>query len=136
WRNVTRGQPRFREHYQPRMPEALGFYDLRSVEVIRAQTELARAAGIHGFCFNYYRINERRILEAPIETFLANEDIDFPFALMWANENWTRTWDGLDEQVLLSQDFREEDEPGLLADLARHFCDRRYIRIGERPLFF
>ena len=136
WRNVVRGQPRFKDHFQPRVPSDLGFYDLRDTDVIRRQAAMAKAAGIYGFCFYYYSFNGDRILERPIENFLAASDIDFPFALMWANENWTRTWDGLDRSILLEQKYRIEDEGKFIADVARHFADRRYIRINDRPLFF
>ena len=134
WRNLVRGQPRFVGHYQPRVPGDLGFYDLRDIDVMRRQTELAKAAGIHGFCFYYYSFNGKRILERPIENLLNTPEIDFPFALIWANENWTRTWDGFDQSVLLEQQYREEDDDRFLADLARHFKDPRYIRVGGRPL--
>ena len=136
WRNVVRGQPRFKGHYQPRTPRDLGFYDLRRPGVMREQAAQAKAAGIHGFCFYYYSFNGRRLLDDPIDAFLKDADIDISFALMWANENWTRTWDGLDQEVLLSQDYREEDEDALIADVSRHFADRRYIRIDGRPIFF
>jgi glycosyltransferase involved in cell wall biosynthesis len=136
WRNIVRGQPRYRGHQQPRVPEQLGFYDLNDVGVMKRQVELAKTAGLHGFCFYYYNFNGRRILEKPIEAFLGDKSIDFPLALMWANENWTRTWDGMDRSVLLQQEHRREDEPAFLADVARHFADPRYIRIDGRPLFF
>jgi glycosyltransferase involved in cell wall biosynthesis len=136
WRNVVRGQPRYTGHYQPRVPRDLGFYDLRRPGVFREQMALARAAGIFGFCFYYYFFTGRRLLEQPVDAFLADRSLDMPFALMWANENWTRTWDGHDREVLMSQDYRAADEDALLADLARHFDDPRYYRIDGRPLFF
>lgn len=136
WRNVVRGQPRYRGHQQPRVPEQLGFYDLSNTDVMKKQIDLARAAGVYGFCFYYYNFNGRRILEKPIEAFLEDKELDFPFTIMWANENWTRTWDGLDRSVLLQQDHKPEGDRAFLADIARHFADQRYMRIDGRPLFF
>ncbi len=69
-----------------------------------------------------------------MQALLADPGADMPFCLMWANENWTRRWDGSDEHVLVSQDYRSRDEPALVADLARHFGDKRYIRLGGRPV--
>jgi hypothetical protein len=135
WRQISRGLPRFPGHYQPRIPSDLGFYDLTSTSVLRQQVEMAKAAGIHGFGFYYYRFDGLRVLEKPLEGLLASPDIDMPFMLVWANENWTRTWDGMSGQMLLRQSYAREDETELLADLVRHFSDRRYIRIGDRPLF-
>lgn len=135
WRQIVRGLPRFPGHYQPRIPGDLGFYDLTDDSVLRRQVEMAKAAGIHGFGFYYYWFDGHRVLERPVERFLASPDIDMPFMAIWANENWTRTWDGMNGEVLLRQSYDERHETRLLADLARHFADPRYIRIAGRPFF-
>ena len=135
WRQIARGLPRFPGHYQPRVPSDLGFYDLTDEAVLRRQAALAKAAGIHGFGFYYYWFDGRRVLEQPVERFLAASDIEMPFMLIWANENWTRTWDGLNGEILLRQSYDPKDEAALLADLARHFADPRYIRLDGRPFF-
>lgn len=135
WRQVSRGLPRFPGHYQPRLPGDLGFYDLRDVETMRRQVALAKAAGIHGFAFYHYWFDGHRVLERPMENFLAAPGIDMPFMLIWANENWTRAWDGMNGEILLRQSYDPAHEPALLADLARHFRDPRYIRVSGRPLF-
>lgn len=136
WTNIARGVSRFQDHYQPRIPRDLGFYNLSDIEAIRAQVELARASGLHGFCFYYYWFNGKRLLDTPLELLLQDKSIDFPFCIMWTNENWTRAWDGLDREVLLAQDYRDEDEDALLADFARHMKDERYITLNGRPLLF
>jgi len=134
WRNVARGTPRFRGHYQPRIPRDLGFYDLENIDTITAQAELAKRNGIDAFCFYYYWFNGRRLMEKPVDLF-ANSDIDQQFCIMWANENWTRTWDGLENDVLIKQDYLEKDEDDFIADTARYMVDERYVRIDDRPLF-
>ncbi len=135
WRNVARGLPRFEGHYQPRIPGDLGHYDLSNPEVLGRQITLARESGLFGFCFYYYSFNGKRLLEKPIEQFLGDPSLDFPFCLIWANENWTRRWDGFDNEILLSQDYDHLNEEQFLAELHRHFVDPRYIRIDGRPLF-
>lgn len=134
WRQLVRGLPRFPSHYQPRTPRDLGHYDLSDPAVMPRQFEMARQAGIHGFGIYYYWFNGKRVMQRPLDQLLASEN-QIPFFLIWTNENWTRTWDGSNSSVLLQQDYREEDEPSLLADLARHFADDRYYKIGGRPLF-
>jgi glycosyltransferase involved in cell wall biosynthesis len=134
WRNVVRGQPRFAGHYQPRIPRDLGFYDLTHPDVMRRQIELAKAAGLRGFCYYFYWFDGRRLLEKPVDMLLADESLDFPFCIMWANENWTRRWDGFEAEVLISQSYAEQDEERLLAEFHRHFSDKRYIRVAGRPL--
>jgi len=133
WRQLARGISRFPGHYQPRIPRDFGFYDLNDVEVLRRQAELAQGAGVGAFAFYYYWFNGKRVLERPIDAFLKS-DVQMPFLLVWANENWTRTWDGSDSELLLRQDYLEEDDDALIDDLARHLCDRRAIRVGDRPL--
>ena len=134
WTNVPRGLPRFRGHYQPRVPRDLGFYGLDDTVAMRRQIEMAKAGGLHGWVFYYYWFNGKRLLEKPVERFLEDRSLDMPFALMWANENWTRRWDGAESEVLISQDYREDDDERMAAEFARHFADRRYIRLQGRPV--
>ena len=134
WTNLARSLPRFAGHYQPRTPRDLGHYALDRGDTLRRQIGLARGAGLHGFVFYFYWFNGRRLLDAPLEALLANPTLDMPFCLMWANENWTRRWDGSDDQILVSQDYRSRDEPALIAEFARHFADPRYIRLRGRPV--
>ena len=134
WTNVGRGLPRFAGHYQPRIPRDLGHYRLDDTDTLRRQAELARGAGLHGFVFYFYWFNRRRLLDGPLEALLADPSIELPFCLMWANENWTRRWDGSENEVLISQDYRDEDGAALVAEFLRHFRDKRYIRLGGRPV--
>jgi lipopolysaccharide biosynthesis protein len=135
WRNVAQAKPLFPGHNQPHVPADLGFYDLRLPEVREAQAELARAHGIHGFCYYHYWFNGRRILERPFNEVLASGKPDFPFCLCWANENWTRIWDGGEHDVLLEQHYNADDDRAHIRALIPAFRDPRYIRIDGRPLF-
>lgn len=136
WRNVARGTPRFVGHYQPRIPRDLGHYDLSDPAAIRRQVEMAAAAGLAGFCFYFYMFGRRRILEKPLDLYLADKSIDFPFCLMWANENWTRRWDGREQEVLLQQTYDEGDDDAFIETVAGYLADPRYLRIAGRPIFF
>jgi lipopolysaccharide biosynthesis protein len=135
WRNVTRALPQFPGHYQPHLPADLGFYDLRLPEARQAQADLARSYGIHGFCYYHYWFNGRRILERPFNEVLNSGNPDFPFCLCWANENWTKRWDGLDQEILLEQVYSEDDDRLHMQWLAQAFQDPRYIRVDGKPLF-
>lgn len=135
WTNVVRATPQYRWHRQPHLPAELGFYDLRVPEVRQAQADLASRYGISGFCYYHYWFHGRRVLERPFAEVLADHEPDFPFCLCWANENWTRAWDGGKRELLLSQTYSEEDDLRHIAWLASAFRDPRYIRIDGRPLF-
>ena len=136
WTNVAQGTPRFVGHYQPQIPGELGFYDLRLEETRMAQADLARAHGIEAFCYWHYWFNGRRILQRPFEEALASGRPDFGFCLAWANENWTRRWDGQQNEILLKQTYGgEEDDRAHFESLLRAFRDPRAFRMTPGPSF-
>ena len=134
WKNVAIARPLFKGHYQPHIPADLGFYDLRLSEVRKAQADLAREYGIYGFCYYHYWFNGKRLLERPFEEVLKSGEPDFPFCLCWANENWTKSWDGQEKEILLKQEYSEQDDLQHILWLAQVFKDKRYIRIEGKPL--
>jgi len=134
WRNVARGTPRYAGHYQPRIPRDLGFYDLNDESILHKQTELAKKNGIEAFCFYYYWFNGKRLMDKPLDMF-SEADIEQDFCIMFANENWTRTWDGFESEVLIEQDYRDEDEDAFIEDTARYMRNDRYLQVDGRPLF-
>ncbi len=135
WRNVSRAQPLYEGHYQPHLPGQLGFYDLRLQGVLEQQAAMARAAGIEGFCFWHYWFNGKLLLEQPVVRMLESGTPDFPFCFAWANENWTRRWDGQESEVLISQSYGGTgDDRNHFEWLVRAFRDHRYMKVDGRPL--
>ena len=135
WTNVAKAKPLFEGHYQPHLPADLGFYDLRLAEIREAQATMARDNGIHGFCYYHYWFNGKRILERPFNEVLSTGKPDFPFMLCWANENWTRIWDGGDKNVLLEQVYSAQDDIDHIRSLIPTFKDPRYIKVDGKPVF-
>lgn len=135
WTNVVRATPSFRGHYQPHLPADLGFYDLRVPESRLLQAELAQQHGIDAFCYYHYWFSGRRLLERPFNEVLRSREPSFPFVLCWANENWTRVWDGGPREVLLAQTYSEADDLNHIHWLSEAFADNRYLRVTGRPVF-
>ncbi|NCD00164.1 MAG: hypothetical protein EOL95_10755 [Bacteroidia bacterium] len=135
WNNVVKAKPQFRNHYQPQLPADLGFYDLRLKEARLAQEKMAKSHGIHGFCYYHYWFNGKRLLEEPLNRKLKNKEEDLPFMLCWANENWTRAWDGGDTKILLKQNYSYEDDIHHICSLLPYFKDERYIKVNGKPVF-
>lgn len=133
WTNVAAARPVYHGHYQPKLPSELGFYDLRLDDVRAAQADLASFGGIEGFMYYYYWFAGRRLMSAPIEALVAS-DLDFPFCIMWANENWTRKWDGSANDVLIGQDYDRVPPSEFMEDVAEFLADPRYLRIDGRPV--
>lgn len=134
WTNTTKARPLFPGHYQPHLPADLGFYDLRLRRSRQEQISLAKQFGIDGFCYHYYWFSGRRVLEQPLNDMLADPDSDMPFCLCWANETWTRRWDGAEHEVLLGQQYRDGDDLRFIVELEPVLRDRRYIRHRGAPL--
>lgn len=135
WTNVTKAVPLFQGHDQPRRPGHFGYYDLRVPSVMEEQAKLAAQYGIYGFSYYFYWFGGTRLMESPLEMMLANKDVSLPFCLTWANENWTRRWDGLDSEVLIAQDHSDQDSLALIRYLVKYFQDQRYICVDGKPVF-
>ena len=138
WYNVRKAKPLYSKHHQPRIPgdniQYLGYYDLTDLEVIKKQVELAKSHGIYGFGIYYYWFSGKRLLEKPLDLFLNNKDIDFKFLLIWANEDWTRRWNGYEGKILIKQEYKKSDPYDFIKDIKKYIIDERYIKINSKPI--
>ena len=132
---MAKAEPSYEGHYQPHLPADLGFYDLRVVDVYRKQAELVHKYGLGGMCLYYYNFGGEAFLSRPLELILDNDDIDLPFCLCWANENWSKRWDGGSRDLLLEQSYDDKTLVALAKDFGRAALDKRYIRVDGKPLF-
>lgn len=138
WTNVGKAKPLFKGHYQPRVPADLGYYDLRMPEVREAQAEMARAAGIEGFCYWHYWFGMgKRLLERPFNEVLLSGKPDFPFCLGWANHSWKGIYNGVKtKRSLIEQTYEGlTDYECHFYDLLPAFRDKRYVQVDGKPFF-
>lgn len=133
WTNTTSAEPQFAGHWQPRHPADLGHYDLRVDEVRRQQQELAQRAGIAAFMYYHYWFAGERLLDLPLDRMIADPGMALPFCIMWANENWTRSWNGSAE-ILMAQDYDTVPADRFLNDLIPYLRDPRYFEIDARKV--
>lgn len=136
WVNVKKAKPLFKGHYQPRVPLNENYYDMTE-HVTRAwQAKVAKEYGLYGFCYYHYYFDGKLLMERPLEALLEDKDIDFPFCLCWANEPWTRAWDGKTSSVIMPQKYGTEyDWKKHFEYLLSFFTDKRYIKVNNKPLF-
>lgn len=141
WTNVGKAKKLYPGHYQPKVPSELGYYDLRLPEVREAQVELAKEAGVTGFCYYHYWFEAGfEELERPFKEVVESGKPDFPFCLCWANESWySKFWnnDGtIKKKILAEQKYLgKEDNEKHFYSLLNAFKDKRYIRIDGKLLF-
>ncbi len=134
WSQIVSAKPWFKEHYQPRLPADLGFYDLRIREVRKRQEELAKEYGIYGFCYYYYWFSGKTLMDTIVNDILDSGIPDLPFCLCWANEPWSRRWDGSDHEVLMPQFHDLEIDERFIIDIMPFLKDSRYIKIENKPM--
>ncbi|QLY79131.1 glycosyltransferase WbsX family protein [Clostridium intestinale] len=135
WVNTKKAVPLFKSQHQPKEPENENYYNLLDKNTQIWQSELAKKYGIYGFCYYHYWFNGKLLLEKPMENMLENKDIDTKFCISWANEPWTRSWDGKSKEILLDQNYGDRDDwENHINYLLKFFKDERYIKIGNRPI--
>jgi len=137
WTKVRAADPLFLGHYQQHIPHAdIGYYLLESPDVLRQQAAIMHKAGVHGQVFYHYWFSGKLILERPARMLLEHPDIDMPFCFCWANENWTRRWDGNEDDILLKQTYSAEDARAFIRYLIPFFRDPRHLTVDGRPVLF
>jgi len=137
WVNVRRARPQYEGHYQPRVPLGGDYYDQSDAGVVRRQIELAKQHGLYGFCHYHYWFDGKQLLETPTNLMLADRSMDLPFCLCWANETWSRRWDGMNFQLLIKQTHPVDRARWKLHFdyLIRAWTDERAICVDGRPVF-
>lgn len=137
WVNTKKATPLFEGHYQPKVPLNENYYNLLDDDVKIWQANLAKKYGVFGFCYYHYWFKDgKKLLEKPLEQMLQNKDVDIPFCMSWANENWSKRWDGGNQEIIAEQDYGTEDDwKKHLLYMVQFFKDERYITLNGDPVF-
>ena len=135
WTNTLKAKPLYPGHWQPHRPHKdLGYYDLGELTAIKAQVGMAKQYGITAFCFYHYCFGDSRLLDKPVNIWLENKSLDLQFCLCWANESWTRRWDGSPNDVLIEQPYGADYIEKLGKSLLSSLQDNRYLKISGLPV--
>ena len=136
WTNVKRAKPSFKGHYQPRIPLNKNYYNLTDVNALKWQADIAKKYGVYGFCYYHYWFDGHMLMEKPMEIMLQNKEVDLPFCICWANENWTKAWAQHSRKVLIAQTYGDKkDWEKHFYYLLPFFKDKRYIYKDGMPIF-
>lgn len=137
WVNTKKATPLFEGHYQPKVPLNENYYNLLDDNVKIWQADLAKKYGVFGFCYYHYWFKDgKKLLEKPLEQMLKNKDVNIPFCMSWANENWSKRWDGGNQEIITEQDYGTEDDwKKHLLYMVQFFKDERYITLNGDPVF-
>lgn len=136
WVNVKKSKPQFKGHIQPEVPLDHNYYNLMDPSVQVRQAEMAEKYGIYGFCYYHYWFDGKMLMQKPMENMLNNPDIHLPFCVCWANETWSRRWNGQEKDILMAQNYNEGKEGWKkhFDYLLPFFKDERYIKHGNKPM--
>ncbi|MDR2600490.1 MAG: glycoside hydrolase family 99-like domain-containing protein [Oscillospiraceae bacterium] len=135
WTNTKKAKPNFPGHYQPREPhDSIGYYDLSDVYAIRKQVKIAKQHGIYGWGIYYYWFSGKKVLIKPIDIILENNDIDIKYFLVWCNDAWSKRWIGDESQVLIDNEYNDDDPIHFIDDLKKYIKDKRYIHLDDKPI--
>jgi|GEM_PF-578478 len=135
WTSCKYASKWYDDHFQTRIPHPdMGYYNLLNTNTLHKQARLAKEYGIFGFCFYYYWFSGKMILEKPLELFLSDKSININFCLCWANENWSRRWDGSDHEILMEQKYKNGEDVEFIKNISKYLKDSRYIRYEGKPM--
>ncbi|MDD7792774.1 glycosyltransferase WbsX family protein [Clostridium sp. 'White wine YQ'] len=135
WVSCKKSKPLFKNHYQPRVPLNKNYYDLTNQEEQIRQAQVAKKYGVYGFCYYHYWFEGKQIMQKPMEQMLRNKNIDMPFCVSWANHTWTNSTSRKNRKILIKQTYGTElDWKNHFDYLKQFFNDKRYIKIGNKPM--
>jgi hypothetical protein len=138
WDNLKKNnKPLFLGHKHPLEPYI--YYNLNDEKIIREQCKLAKKSGIDGFfIFLYFFTGNKfplyKIVPKLVEI-LTDEGLEFCFS--WANETWSRRWDGSEKDLLIEQnkEISAKEISSYVRKISHFFKQKNYLTIGNKKYF-
>jgi hypothetical protein len=114
----------------------IGYFNLNDYEHRKYMRVLANKFNIYGFCYYHYWFKDKKVMYEPTELMLKDGEPNKPFFFCWANEQWTRKWDGGNNEVLLKQEYSDsEGNINHFNYLLQFFKNKNYIKKYNKPIF-
>jgi hypothetical protein len=111
-------------------------YVLSNPDLVSKQIDVAKAAGVYGFCIYYYWFSKNTIthrnsiMEKCYDNFFKKVIPGFKVFFNWANEDWKNTGG-----VKIINEYTDEALMSNIKNLSRYFLHPNYYKIDNRPVF-
>ena len=114
----------------------IGYFNLKDYEHRKYMRILADKYNISGFCYYHYWFHNKKVMYEPTELMLQDNEPNKPFLFCWANEQWTKRWDGGNNEILIEQKYSDEDgNKDHFKYLLQFFKHKNYIKRFNKPIF-
>ena len=114
----------------------IGYFNLNDYEHRKYMRVLAQQFNIYGFCYYHYWFKNKKVMYEPLELMLKDGEPNVPYFFCWANEQWTKRWDGGNNEILISQDYSDiEGNIEHFYYLLDFFKTENYIKQNNKPIF-
>ena len=136
WTLLKKTEKIVKDEYIKHPHKDIGYYNLKDYDHRKYMKVLADKYNIYGFCYYHYWFKNKKIMYEPMEHMLKDGEPNKPFFFCWANEQWTKRWDGGNNDILIAQDYSDEignvNHFTYLLDFFKH---HNYIKKNNKPIF-
>jgi hypothetical protein len=114
----------------------IGYFNLKDYSHRNYMKVLANKYNIYGFCYYHYWFKNKKVMYEPTELILFDNEPNKKFLFCWANEQWTKRWDGGNNEILLEQDYSDiEGNIEHFYYLLQFFKHKNYMKKYNKPIF-
>jgi hypothetical protein len=136
WTLLKKMEPIVKDEFIKQPHKDIGYYNLKDYTHRKYMRMLADKYNIYGFCYYHYWFGNKKVMHEPMELMLKDGEPNKPFFFCWANEQWTKRWDGGNNDILITQDYSDENGNikhfTYLLDFFKH---HNYIKKNNKPIF-